>query len=49
MFEDTVGGECVAGNNDVGGVSECSYKIRLTFNAMETKTYIVHVTGFGYQ
>ena len=30
-------------------VSECTYKSRLTFNAMETKTYIVHVTGFGNQ
>ena len=28
-------------------VSECTYKSRLTFNAMETKTYMVHVTGFG--
>ena len=30
-------------------VSECTYKSRLPFNAMETKTYIVHVTGFGNQ
>ena len=49
MFGDTVLGKCVAGNNDVAGVSECSYKSRLTFNAMETKTYIVHLTGFGNQ
>ena len=49
MFEDTVGGKCVAGNNDVTGVSECTHKSRLTFNAMDTETDIVHVTDFGNQ
>ena len=45
MFQDSIVGTCVAGN---GGDHSCGIWIRVTFNAMETETYIVHVAVYEY-
>ena len=42
MFYDNIEGSCVSGNDYHIGLN-----IRLTFNAVDTETYIVYVTGYG--
>ena len=46
LFQDSIVGKCVAGN---GGDNNCGVNSRVTFNAVETETYIVHVTVYEYR
>ena len=41
VFQDSVEGSCVAGNDDA-----CGLRSRVTFDAVETETYIIIVTGW---
>ena len=45
VFQDSIVGKCVAGN---GCYNNCSFKSCVTFNAVETETYIVHVMVYEY-
>ena len=45
VFQDSFVGTCVAGN---GGDHVCGIWSHVTFNAMETETYIFHVTVYEY-